>query len=152
MEVDRASEMRDEQEGFDDDAGLDIDTPVRVHPPTTVRQQVAPQGPFLMTPAPVELSDEVESKACDIFYLRVTSAASSGGKAQREDLPQPSVGIIGIVSHDGRVDVCLAVEHVEAKWRTAPVRPRSEVRSNRYGLSQVSHIGTLRRCKRCSSC
>ncbi|KAL8291645.1 hypothetical protein RQP46_001903 [Phenoliferia psychrophenolica] len=61
------------------------------------------QGPFLMQPAPHELENGHEPLACDLAY--VTSAG---------------LGVFAIAYQDGKVDLCLEVDKVEARWGSHP--------------------------------
>lgn len=67
---------------------------------SAVRQPLQRQGPYLFQPAPVEFGDEGD--ASDIFCLKT----------------EP-IGVVAIAFEDGKVDVCLEVERVEARWEIA---------------------------------
>ncbi|CBQ67735.1 conserved hypothetical protein [Sporisorium reilianum SRZ2] len=127
------------------------DGPVRLHPPSwsyrqdisqggSVKKAPRPQGPFLLKPAPVELCDERESVACDMVWSWLTdeSADAQPGAAVT------GVAALSIVGHDGRVDVALLFESVEAAWdapsstrRSAARRQTKPPKTNRYGLSDT---------------
>lgn len=102
---------------------------VHLHAPasTTVLQQSQPQGPFLLSPAPIELSEERENVSSDLFFARVGSSKAS-------------LDLVGLVGDDGRVDICLLLEPTEPEWaegrRKAFAREsRRASSSGRYALS-----------------
>ncbi|KAK9767803.1 hypothetical protein K7432_002084 [Basidiobolus ranarum] len=71
---------------------------VHISQPNSVRAQPFVQGPYLLQPAPVEISgDDVE--ASDILYMDADP-----------------VGILAIAFGDGKIDICLEVEPVVAQW------------------------------------
>ncbi|KAJ1030336.1 hypothetical protein NDA16_001246 [Ustilago loliicola] len=127
------------------------DGPVRLHPPSwsftqdarhsgSAKKAPRPQGPFLLKPAPVELCDERESVACDIVWTWLTN--ENGHAAM--DGAFNGVAALSIVGHDGRVDVGLLFDSVEAVWDAPTSRSRSTARrrskppkTNRYGLSDT---------------
>ncbi|KAH7343719.1 hypothetical protein B0J17DRAFT_643651 [Rhizoctonia solani] len=87
-----------------------------VHAPVSISFPPARQGPFLLQPAPKELGDGLAS---DIVYLDVeipNDSANNGpidSKTSAESTPIP---VIAVAYSDGKVDICLDVEKVEAKW------------------------------------
>ncbi|PWZ02689.1 hypothetical protein BCV70DRAFT_196935 [Testicularia cyperi] len=142
------------------DAEQDLvhDLPVRLHPPSwsfssdlrsgnSAKKAPRPQGPFLLKPAPIELCDERESSACDIVWTWLTKdlAGSAGVSASGEGVD--GVGALAVVGHDGRVDVGLLLESVEASWgkgirsssggRASRRRSAKPAKTNRYGLSDT---------------
>ncbi|VDB86566.1 unnamed protein product [Peniophora sp. CBMAI 1063] len=87
---------------------------VTLHPPSTLKHQPRRQGPFLLQPAPHELSGSNYVDTTDIVYL------SFGNESLRdEDSEKERLGLVLIASQDGRVDVCLDVDKVEARWATS---------------------------------
>lgn len=66
------------------------------------------QGPFLLQPAPAELNNGHESLACDLAYISYPAPGT------------PGLGVFAVSYSDGKVDVCLAVNKVEARWGDAP--------------------------------
>jgi len=74
------------------------------------------QGPFLLQPAPVELEGDVESTACDLFYINERRGESY--PAIPEDTDSLSLGVILITYTDGKIDVCLELEKLEGRWDT----------------------------------
>jgi len=65
------------------------------------------QGPFLLQPAPLDLGI-IESTASDIAYIL------AGDEDSDEDT-EP-LGVVVIVFSDGRVDMCLDTEKIEAQF------------------------------------
>jgi nucleoporin NUP82 len=88
-----------------------ISKPVHLQAPSTIRNSIARQGPFLFQPAPRELagSEDREIEACDIVYLGFEDDDESSGEAER-------LGLVLISFKDGKIDVCFDVERIEAKW------------------------------------
>jgi nucleoporin NUP82 len=90
---------------------------VSMHPPTTIKSRPVRQGPFLLQPSPRILEGSEGGDATDIMYLTFGSDCEEDGEGETERL-----GIILIAFQDGKVDVCLDVEKVEARWETKQVR------------------------------
>ncbi|KAI0321851.1 hypothetical protein OF83DRAFT_162519 [Amylostereum chailletii] len=88
---------------------------VLVHPPNTLKGRPMRQGPFLLQPSPRSLVGSEGGDATDIVYLAfgndVDRDEDGDGETER-------LGIVLIATQDGRVDVCLDVEKVEARWET----------------------------------
>jgi nucleoporin NUP82 len=87
---------------------------VLIHPPTTFKLSVARQGPFLLQPAPRTLEGSEDGDATDLVYLAAKTGledadAEDSGKGDR-------LGALLIAYADGKIDVCLDVERVEAQW------------------------------------
>lgn len=86
---------------------------VSVHPPKTISNPVARQGPFLLQPVPRTLEGSDGGDATDITYL------SFGNDEEEEDGRETDhLGVIVVAYQDGKVDLFLDVEKVEAKWTT----------------------------------
>ncbi|KZT43023.1 hypothetical protein SISSUDRAFT_1105020 [Sistotremastrum suecicum HHB10207 ss-3] len=81
---------------------------VEIHPPKSFDAEVSCQGPFLLQPSPHELPDSDGGDATDIVYMAV-----GDGDANSE---QEQLGIILLAFEDGKIDVCLDVQKIEAKW------------------------------------
>lgn len=130
--------------------------PVLVHPPTFVgaagagrERKPLVQGPFLFQPAPRELEDEeVGLRATDIFLVDGRNGEGEGGQddeesGEKEGVSSPrlgQVGILGIVFADGRVDICLEVEKLEALW----VGRQETIQSNPVlAVYETVHLGLL---------
>ncbi|CAD6901234.1 unnamed protein product [Tilletia controversa] len=85
-----------------------------------------PQGPFLLTPAPIELSDERESYASDICVTRIVLPGSSTAESQGHGFLPPSsspdlrskdeLSVLSVVGDDGRVDLCVVLDAVVPQW------------------------------------
>lgn len=86
---------------------------VSVHPPKTIRNLVARQGPFLLQPVPRVLDGSEGGDATDITYL---SFGSDNEDADEEGKETDHLGILMVSYQDGKVDVFLDVEKVEARW------------------------------------
>ena len=84
---------------------------VLMHPPNTMRTQPVRQGPFLLQPAPLMLEGSEGGNATDIIYLAFGQDGPDGGEVETERL-----GVVLVACQDGKVDVFLDVEKVEARW------------------------------------
>ena len=81
---------------------------VVLHPPTTLKSSPSKQGPFLFQPAPLQLSKSEGGDATDILYSSYDNGLLDEGQA--------GLGVIFVVFQDGRVDFCLDVDKIEARW------------------------------------
>ncbi|KIK65419.1 hypothetical protein GYMLUDRAFT_38873 [Collybiopsis luxurians FD-317 M1] len=88
---------------------------VLMHPPTTIKVSPARQGPFLLQPSPRLVEGSEGGDATDIIYL---SYSQSPRDDDTEDGVAENLDVILITYQDGKVDVCLDVEKVEARWQT----------------------------------
>jgi nucleoporin NUP82 len=94
-----------------------ISRQVSIHPPQTIKALLARQGPFLLQPSPIVLENSEGGDATDIAYLDFGHKSDSqGDRAETEHL-----GVVAIAYRDGKVDLCLDVEKVEARWSTKQV-------------------------------
>lgn len=84
---------------------------VRMHPPSTVKASPMRQGPFLLQPSPRILDRSEGGEATDLTYLAFGDNPSDDDGAETEHL-----GVMMVVYQDGKVDLCLDVEKVEARW------------------------------------
>lgn len=84
---------------------------VLMHPPTTMRTQPVRQGPFLLQPAPLMLEGSEGGDATDIVYLAFGTDNDDDDEGETERL-----GVVLVAYQDGKVDVFLDVEKVEARW------------------------------------
>jgi nucleoporin NUP82 len=91
---------------------------VLMHPPTIMKNQPLRQGPFLLQPSPRHLVGSEGGDATDIIYL------SFGNGEDDEDGETERLGVILIAFQDGKVDLCLDVEKVEARWELKQVQYR----------------------------
>ncbi|KAG5733990.1 Nucleoporin nup82 [Termitomyces sp. T112] len=92
-----------------------VSRPVLIHPPTTIKSPAARQGPFLLQPSPRTLDDSEGGDATDMAYL---SFDADGNEEDSDSQETQHLGVIVIAFQDGKVDVCLDVEKVEAQWET----------------------------------
>lgn len=84
---------------------------VLMHPPTTMRTQPVRQGPFLLQPAPLTLENSEGGDATDMVYLAFGTDNDEDDEGETERL-----GVILVAFQDGKVDMFLDVEKVEARW------------------------------------
>lgn len=87
---------------------------VPVHPPSFGSTLL--QGPFLLQPAPLSLSSGDGGAATDLTYL------SFGGLDEETDHDTERLGVLMVAFQDGRIDICLDVDKVEARWESKQVR------------------------------
>jgi len=85
------------------------------------------QGPFLLQPEPRLLEGSEEEAATDIAYLSFGSDDDDEG----EGSPIKHLGIVTIAYQDGRVDLFLDVDKVEARWNLKGVGWSLETTSGR---------------------
>ncbi len=107
------------------------DRVVPIHPPTTIKNPRARQGPFLLQPAPLVLEGSEGGDATDIVYLSFGNDAAEESEGETERL-----GLVLVVFQDGKVDLYLDVEKVEARWELKQVRFRLAHRTHVW----VAHI------------
>ncbi|UZJ52354.1 hypothetical protein CBS101457_001674 [Exobasidium rhododendri] len=94
-------------------------------PSTMVPQQPRPQGPFLLSPAPIELSEDRENDSTDLFFASIKTV-------------EADLNILGVLGDDGRVDLCLLLDVMEPAWVEGQGRvsnSRKVSSSGRYALS-----------------
>ncbi|EIW61231.1 uncharacterized protein TRAVEDRAFT_56601 [Trametes versicolor FP-101664 SS1] len=84
---------------------------VPMHPPTTIKNTPARQGPFLLQPSPRNLAGSDGGDATDIVYLSFGDDAAEESEGETERL-----GLVLLSFQDGKVDLLLDVEKVEARW------------------------------------
>ncbi|OJA16379.1 hypothetical protein AZE42_09872 [Rhizopogon vesiculosus] len=84
-----------------------------MHPPTTIKSHPMRQGPFLLQPSPRSLEGSEGGDATDIVYLAFVRDDDDDDAGETERL-----GIVIVTYQDGKVDVCLDVEKVEARWES----------------------------------
>ena len=85
------------------------------------------QGPFLLQPAPLTLDGSEDGNATDILYLSFDNDDETDDDGEMERL-----GVVLVVTQDGKVDVCLDVDKVEARWETRQVSMRRSI--NMHGF------------------
>jgi len=91
---------------------------VTVHPPKSFLAKPAKQGPFLLQPSPIDIRDSPGGDASDIMYITMGSSFVEDDDISVNSLTSERIGIVAVAYQDGRVDVCLDLEKVEAKWDT----------------------------------
>lgn len=90
---------------------------VVLHPPTTIKNATIRQGPFLLQPSPLSVEGSEGGDATDIVYLAFGNDEEEGSEGETERL-----GVVMVAYQDGKVDVCLDVDKVEARWENKQVR------------------------------
>lgn len=90
-----------------------------MHSPTSIRSPPAKQGPFLLQPEPRILEGSDGGDATDITYLAFGTEIDDG--SEREGNPTEHLGIVTVAYQDGKVDLFLDVEKVEARWEVKNV-------------------------------
>jgi len=88
-----------------------ISRPVPMHPPRGIKSPPVRQGPFLLQPSPRTIDGSEGGDATDIAYMAFGSDVEEGVAGETERL-----GLVLASFQDGRVDVYLDVEKVEARW------------------------------------
>lgn len=91
-----------------------VSRPVLIHPPSTIKSPPARQGPFLLQPSPRTLDGSDGGDATDITYL---SFDAEGGE-DSDGKETEHLGVVVVAFQDGKVDICLDVDKVEARWET----------------------------------
>ncbi|KAJ3991757.1 hypothetical protein F5050DRAFT_1812174 [Lentinula boryana] len=86
---------------------------VLMHPPTSIKAPPIRQGPFLLQPSPVMLAGSEGGDATDITYLSYSQTSESDSNGVAENLD-----VLLITYQDGKIDVCLDVEKIEARWQS----------------------------------
>lgn len=89
---------------------------VSLHPPTNIKSPPTRQGPFLLQPEPRILEGSDGGDATDIAYLVFGIESDDDDDSEREGNPTEHLGIIIVAYQDGKVDLYLDVEKVEARW------------------------------------
>lgn len=89
---------------------------VPMHPPNTIKSQPLRQGPFLLQPSPRALEGSEGGDATDIAYMAFSDDGEEDYEGETERL-----GIIVVTYQDGKADVYLDVEKVEARWESKQV-------------------------------
>lgn len=88
---------------------------VPITAPSIVKLRPMRQGPFLFQPAPRELDVGPGGGATDLVYINVEGASLLHPD---EDGNEERIGVLGVAFSDGKVDICLDVEKIEAMWET----------------------------------
>ena len=90
---------------------------VSICPPTTTKHEPLRQGPFLLQLSPLTVEGSEGGDATDVIY---TVLGNEGD--DKYDGETKKLGIVIIAYQDGRVDVCLDVDKVEARWEKKTVK------------------------------
>ncbi|GAB1519998.1 hypothetical protein RhiTH_003071 [Rhizoctonia solani] len=112
-----------------------------VHAPVSHSFPPARQGPFLLQPAPKELGDGLAS---DIVYLniQVPNELIGNGLADLKNNPDgTSIPVVAIVCTDGKVDVCLDVEKIEAKWAKSNLASKEDAELPMLAVFESINLG-----------
>ena len=118
---------------------------VSIHPPITIKHKPLRQGPFLLQPSPLTIEGSEGGDATDIIY-----AVLGNGEDEECDGETEKLGIVMIAYQDGKVDVCLDVDKVEARWEKKTV---SCAPDTCLSVSELSlHCRILRMISRCLPC
>ncbi|KAF8592657.1 hypothetical protein K439DRAFT_1650279 [Ramaria rubella] len=88
---------------------------VPISAPSIVRSPPMRQGPFLFQPAPREL-EGLGGNATDLLYINVEGTSSLHAE---EEGNEERLGVLALAYSDGKVDICLDVEKVEALWESS---------------------------------
>lgn len=115
---------------------------VEMPQPPIVPVSLAPQGPFLLAPAPHELSDAREAKSTDMLYLRFPERSRS----PRSDLNKGAIDALEVLLmafDDGRVDlgVLNVAGKVAPRWKTAAASSRNTLRTSSRSAGVASLHG-----------
>lgn len=86
---------------------------VLLHPPKTIKASSLRQGPFLLQPSPRNLEGSEGGDATDIAYF---SFPTTEVNSVDETKAAEQLGVLVASYQDGRVDLFLDVEKVEARW------------------------------------
>jgi nucleoporin NUP82 len=86
---------------------------VLLHPPRTIKASPLRQGPFLLQPSPRSLEGSEGGDATDITYLSFPTTETD---SEDETKAAEQLGVLVASYQDGRVDLFLDVEKVEARW------------------------------------
>jgi nucleoporin NUP82 len=92
---------------------------VLMHPPSTIKPQPLRQGPFLLQPAPRIIEGSFGGDATDITYL---AFGMDDDDFEDDGRDTERLGVVFVAYQDGKVDLFLDVEKVEARWNIKQVR------------------------------
>ena len=108
--------------------------PVLMHPPSTIKSQPLRQGPFLLQPAPRIIEGSLGGDATDITYL---AFGADDDDFEDDGRDTERLGVVLVAYQDGKVDVFLDVEKVEARWNTKQVMDISSFKVMRRSYSII---------------
>ncbi|PPQ77332.1 hypothetical protein CVT25_010914 [Psilocybe cyanescens] len=89
--------------------------PVLVHPPSTIKPRPLRQGPFLLQPSPRMIEGSEGGDATDITYLAFGTGPDRD-HSEDDGNDTEHLGVLLVSYQDGKVDLFLDVEKVEARW------------------------------------
>lgn len=92
---------------------------VLMHPPSQIKTNPIRQGPFLLQPAPLAIEGCESGNATDIVYLSFTDDHTDVSRPSRlaaSSEETDRLGVVLVAYQEGKVDVFLDVEKVEARW------------------------------------
>ncbi|KAJ2924970.1 hypothetical protein H1R20_g12145, partial [Candolleomyces eurysporus] len=92
---------------------------VSLHPPKSISYSALRQGPFLLQPVPRILDGSDGGDATDIVYL---SFDPDEEDSEEDGQETDHLGVIMVAYKDGKVDMFLDVEKVEARWEIKYMR------------------------------
>ncbi|KAH8118607.1 hypothetical protein DFH11DRAFT_1568326 [Phellopilus nigrolimitatus] len=117
---------------------------ISIHAPKSFGGKAARQGPFLLQPSPPELEGSPSGDATDIVYLTLGSAfMDDEADSEVSSLASERLGVLLIAFQDGRVDVCLDLEKVEARWDSKQPSPGGLPMLAVYEVIDLGFISTL---------
>ncbi|WAQ81583.1 hypothetical protein PtA15_1A925 [Puccinia triticina] len=79
------------------------------------------QGPFLLTPSPIETNENEEETVSDLLHFRYSALSSTRQRNSAAAEPNPAdpnnagVGVF-VIAYQSRLDVCIEVEKIEPRW------------------------------------
>lgn len=100
---------------------------VLLHPPRTIKAFPLRQGPFLLQPSPRSLAGSEGGDATDITYISFPTTETN---SDDETKAAEQLGVLLASYQDGRIDLFLDVEKVEARW----------------DVKQVCRLNIMKRC------
>ena len=92
---------------------------VLMHPPSTIKPQPLRQGPFLLQPAPRIIEGSFGGDATDITYLAFDT---DDDDLEDDGRDVERLGLVLVAYQDGKVDLFLDVEKIEARWNIKQVK------------------------------
>ncbi|KAI0775977.1 hypothetical protein BD413DRAFT_649007 [Trametes elegans] len=113
---------------------------VPMRPPTTIKNKPARQGPFLLQPSPRNLPGSEGGDATDIVYLSFGEDAAEESEGETEGL-----GLVLVSFQDGKVDLYLDVEKVEARWETKQLQSDELPMLATYESIDLGLVSTLKK-------
>ncbi|KOS15115.1 nuclear pore complex protein [Malassezia pachydermatis] len=94
-----------DEDAAQDDASTTMPAWLPVTAPASVPHRIAPQGPFLQRPSPLEGDDELGPSACDLWLTCV-----------RADQGQTSLPVLCLAERDGRMHNMVLATTMRPQW------------------------------------